>query len=106
MINDKSNLSKFKVSLVPEETSEKENFLHATQLHKRMVSMLLQTLLEQISMPIQKFISVKASIFWKRIQQFDYCNKTSKEINQRYSVFGSSHWEPDKYSVSFSQNLW
>ena len=30
--NDKSDLSEVKVSLVPEETSDKENFLDATQL--------------------------------------------------------------------------
>ena len=33
LINDKSNLSKVKVSLVQKEMSEKENILHATQLH-------------------------------------------------------------------------
>ena len=28
---------------------------------------------------------MKASFFWKGIQQFNYYNKTSKETNQRYS---------------------
>ena len=70
-----------------------------------MVSMLLETSLSQTSMHIQIFITVKASFFWKgiqqSIQQLDYCNKTSKETDQRLSLFGSSHWEPDRYSEFF-----
>ena len=54
---------------------------------------------------MQIFITVKESFFWKGIQQWiqqiDYCNKTFKETNQRQSVFGSSHWELDRYSELF-----
>ena len=75
-----------------------------------MVSVLSQTSLSQISMHIQIFIPVKASFFWKgfqqSIQQFDYCNKTSKEVNQRKSLLGSNYWEPDRYSEFFLKNLW
>ena len=53
-------------------------------------------------MHIQIFIPMKAPFFWKRIQQFNYSNRTSKETK---SVFGSSHWEPHRYSELF-QNLW
>ena len=67
--------------------------------------MLLQTSLSQISIFMQIFITVKESFFWKGIQQWiqqiDYCNKTFKETNQRQSVFGSSHWELDRYSELF-----
>ena len=52
-----------KASLVREETNEKENFLDAMQLDKRIVSMLSQTPLSQISIDIQIFIPLKAYFF-------------------------------------------
>ena len=56
-------ISRVKVSLGREEASEKESFLDATQFDQRMVSVLSQTSLSQISMHIQIFIPVKASFF-------------------------------------------
>ena len=58
---------------------------------------------------IRIFITVKESFFWKGIQQwvqqFDYCNKTSAETNQRF-WFESSHWQPDRYSEIFRRYFW
>ena len=72
--------------------------------------MLLETSLSQSSLHIQILITAKASFFWKgiqkSIQQSEYCNKTSKEADQRLSLFGSSHWEPDRHSEFFLPNLW
>ena len=49
-----------------------------------MVSMPSQTSLSQVWMYIQIFIPLKASFFWRgiqqSIQQFNYCSKTSKVV--------------------------
>ena len=44
-------------------------------------------------------------LFSKGIKQFNYCNKASNESNQRYSVFGSNHWQHIAIPC-FCQNLW
>ena len=90
LINNKSDSSKVKVSLISEEARGNWKLFgcYATWLmNKTKVSMSSQTLLSQISVQIQIFISLKASSFWKgiqqSIQQVNYCSKISKIVGIR-----------------------
>ena len=69
--------------------------------------MLSQILLSQISMLMQIFITVKESNLLKGSSTMDSTIWTSKETNQRYLVFGISHWDPHRHSeFVFFPNLW
>ena len=61
--------------------------MNATQLNERMVSILSQTSLSQISVYIQIFIPLTVPFFWEGIQQlfqqFNYGGKPSKEKNKK-----------------------
>ena len=98
--NNNSNLHKVKVSLAREETSGKNFFWMLSNLTKGWYLCCHKS-----------YCTPKCLFSWKHLyfkmkfNNFNYCNKTSKEANQRKSVFGCSHWEPQRYTEFFVKSL-